>query len=242
MSLPKPYYNEDGITIYHGDARAILPFISADCLITDPPYGIGCTLGMGGGKKGDGGMWKDVAIAGDDSTLVRDEVLSLVPDMPYVVCASHKQSPPPGANVLLIWDKGEHTGAGDLAFPWKPHFEFIFVRGRGYWYGERRSSIIKINSVAGCVGRANDGMRHHPTEKPEGLMSYFIRRCHGTICDPFMGSGTTLRAAKDLGRKAIGIEIEERYVEIAIKRLQQSVLPLESIKPAEKDDEQLSLS
>lgn len=71
--------------------------------------------------------------------------------------------------------------------------------------------------------------RHHPNEKPQKMVRYFLERCSrkdDSILDPFMGSGTTLRAAKDLGRKAIGIEIEERYCEIAAKRMQQEVFDL----------------
>ena len=82
-------------------------------------------------------------------------------------------------------------------------------------------------------GRPSDVIRaprttneHHPTEKPVRLMSAILEWTQGVVLDPFMGSGTTLRAAKDLGRKAIGIEIEEKYCEIAAKRLSQEVLPL----------------
>lgn len=73
-----------------------------------------------------------------------------------------------------------------------------------------------------------DGRREHPTQKPLGLMRWCLTTAggSGTVLDPFMGSGTTLRAALDLGRRAIGIEIEERYCEIAARRLDQMVLPL----------------
>ena len=80
--------------------------------------------------------------------------------------------------------------------------------------------------ISGCTGIPYS--RNHPTEKPVELMKWCVSKAksEGLICDPFMGSGTTLRAAKDLGRKAIGIEIEEKYCEIAAKRLVQEVLPL----------------
>jgi site-specific DNA-methyltransferase (adenine-specific) len=104
---------------------------------------------------------------------------------------------------------------GDLSFPWKPDFEEIYVNGNGF-IGHRGSSVLCFNS------RIDSG-RHHPTEKPLELMTELISKTIGTILDPFMGSGTTLRATKDLNRKAIGIEIEEKYCEIAAKRMEQEV-------------------
>jgi DNA modification methylase len=222
----KPYYQDDAVTIYHGDCREILPNLADDSvIISDPPYGIAAKLGMGGGKKGDGGMWKGVTIEGDLDTSARDEILTGFDD--FAVFGSPRVPPPPGTKATLVWDKGEHTGAGDLSFPWKPCFELIFVAGRRWKSEHRGSAVIRVNAVAGCVGNANTGHRHHPFEKPVGIMTHL---CAKTTCalivDPFMGSGTTLRASKDLGRKAIGIEIEERYCEIAAKRMAQEVLAL----------------
>jgi site-specific DNA-methyltransferase (adenine-specific) len=109
---------------------------------------------------------------------------------------------------------------GDLAFPWKPDFEEIYIFGEG-WHGTRTSSVIFINV-------RTDSGRLHPTEKPAGLMSKFVGKSpNGLIVDPFMGSGTTLVAAKGYHRQAVGIELNERYCEIAANRLRQRVLPLE---------------
>lgn len=91
--------------------------------------------------------------------------------------------------------------------------------GEGF-SGHRGPGVLRYNGIS-----PNFVIRDHPTEKPLKLMKHLVSKCpDGTILDPFMGSGTTLRAAKDLGRQAIGIEIEERYCEIAAKRLAQGVL------------------
>lgn len=225
----KPYYQDDAVTIYHGDCRAILPQLEpVDLVLTDPPYGIGAKLGMGGGYKGDGGMWRGVKIDGDESLDARDDVVSMIGDLPYGIFCSPRTAWPAGTETVLVWDKGEHVGAGDLRFPWKPNFEFICLRGTEKWRAPRRdSSVLRFNACAGCVGNRNDGFRHHPFEKPVELLAYMVSRSWTSlILDPFMGSGTTLRAAKDLGRKAIGIEIEEKYCEIAAKRMAQEVLAL----------------
>lgn len=126
--------------------------------------------------------------------------------------------------MVLTWEKGEHVGMGDLSLPWKPNTEEIYVLGSGF-VGKRTGSVLKSLAIAGTVGQGALGTRHHPTEKPEALMAALITKCPpGTIADPFAGSGSTLVAAKSLGRRAIGVELEERYCEIAAKRLSQDVL------------------
>ena len=219
----KPYYQDESCTIYHGDAREILPRLQKGLIVTDPPYGIDLALGMGGGKKGSGGMWKGVKIKGDENISVRDEVLDMF--SAFAAFGSPRVSWPLNTKSVLVWDKGEHTGAGDLSFPWKPSFEFIFIAGSGWKSTKRTGGVIRVNAVAGCVGNDNKGMRYHPFEKPVAICGHLIARHESNlIIDPFMGSGTTLRAAKDLGRSAIGIELEEKYCEIAAKRLRQEVL------------------
>ena len=203
-----PYYDHAGITIYCGDCREILPLVEADVMVTDPPYGCSATTGRGGEYDG-------FLIVGDVDTAARDSVLSLWSG-PAILFGSPRISRP-SCRSVLVWAKGEHTGMGDLSFPWKPDYEEIYIIGDGF-AGARTSSVLQYNA-------RTDSGRMHPTEKPVVLMANLIRKCPpGAVLDPFMGSGTTLVAAKQLGRKAIGIEISERYCEIAAKRLAQEQL------------------
>jgi tRNA G10 N-methylase Trm11 len=212
----QPYYEHAGITIYHGDCREVLPLINdGDVLVTDPPYGIQFASGMGG-------FLGACRVANDESTAVRDWVLGFWGSRPAVIFGSWKIARPPDVKALLIWDKGPHVGMGDLLMPWRPNHEEIYVLGTGF-RGHRGSSILSYHAIS-----PNFVKRDHPTEKPLALMLDLIVKCPvGIILDPFAGSGTTLVAAKETGRHAIGIELEERYCEIAATRLQQEVLPLE---------------
>jgi DNA modification methylase len=174
------------------------------------------------------GRHGDCQIAGDQSEALRDQVLRLAKwKAAYVFGSPKVRKPFWDIRAVLIWDKGEHVGMGNLQIPWKPNYEEIYVLGDGF-KGRRDSSILKFNAIAGCVGRVTS--RLHPTEKPVDLLRYLLGKCDAqTVLDPFMGSGTTLRAAKDLGLKAIGIEIEEKYAEIAAKRMAQSVFDFEAV-------------
>jgi site-specific DNA-methyltransferase (adenine-specific) len=118
---------------------------------------------------------------------------------------------------VLVWSKGEHTGiGGDRLTCWKRDFELIGVSNNDELAGFRDTSVLRFMATRPRYG--------HVCEKPVDLICYLLRKLGGeSVCDPFMGTGTTLRAAKDLGRRAIGIEIEEKYCEIAAKRLSQEV-------------------
>lgn len=208
--MMNPYYQDAFVTLYHGDCREIMPRLVPDIVVTDPPYGCGATTGRGG-------TYDKFEIVGDKNTDLRDWLISVL-SCPWVIFGSPRISRPP-CRCVLIWHKGEHTGMGDLSFPWKPDYEEIYINGEGF-FGARTSSVLAFNA-------RTDSGRHHPTEKPVFLLSALLRKCPpGTVVDPFMGSGSTLRAAKDLGRKAIGIEIEERYAEIAAIRMAQEPLLL----------------
>lgn len=222
MLIRKPYYEEAGVTIYHGDCREILPTLpKVDLVLTDPPYGISYSSGMTGHH---GGVSLR-GIVGDEDTQLRDFVLNLTFPSPYIVFGSWKRPKPSSCRAVLIWEKGNHVGMGDLTFPWKPNIEEIYIGGDGF-SGHRGSSVLRINAPVSwnSVGFG----RQHAHEKPTRLISALLCKHPAMlVLDPFMGSGTTLRAAKDLGRECIGIEIEERYCEIAANRLRQSVLDLQ---------------
>lgn len=206
----KPYYSEDGCTIYHGDCREVLP-LEADLMLTDPPYGIEHSSNHGA-------SWSGTTIRNDNSTELRDWVIATW-EGPAFIFGTWKVMRPLTTRQVLIWDKGPAFGMGDLSFPWKNSFEEIYIIGNGF-SGTRDEAVLKGHLVVSWESKG----RCHPNEKPESLCAYLISKTSApVILDPFMGSGTTLRAAKDLGRKAIGIEIEEKYCEIAAKRLAQKV-------------------
>lgn len=223
----KPYYEHAGITIYHGDCREVLPQLdpSETVLVTDPPYGVAHRAGSACNSEGMANRrasWHGMKIQGDGSTATRDAVLEWATERPCLVFGVWKSPRPAGTVAMLVWDKGPAAGGGALNVPWKASWEEIYVLGRGF-VGHRGEGVIKGHWAVTWEWAG----RVHPHQKPVTLMVELIQKCPpGVILDPFMGSGTTLRAAKDLGRRAIGIEIEERYCEVAARRLSQEVLPL----------------
>ena len=195
MSL-KPYYERDGITIYHGDCREILPHLKADCVVTDPPFGVEYRQP----RVCPGRM----SVHGDDAWRFGR------PEIPFVVWGANNAEGYSDCG-WLVWDKERYGrdlfGDGELAACDQLKGVRVF------------SSRWDRQHGLGWTGL-------HPTEKPVSLIQWCLGFVPpGTILDPFMGSGTTLVAAKLERRKAIGIEIEERYCEIAAKRLSQGVLP-----------------
>jgi len=212
----KPYYDHKGITIYHGDCREVLPTLGqADLVLTDPPYGIGY-------KSRHTGI-VDREIVGDETTELRDWLLGCWLPRPMACFATWRCLPPVPPRGCLVWHK-TIGGMGDLSFPWRPSFELIWIYGQG-WRGYRGDAVLTAEIIQPRHPRYG-GNRTHPHQKPVSVMSQLILKAPDadTVLDPFMGSGTTLRAAKDLGRKAIGIEIEEKYCEIAAKRMAQEEL------------------
>lgn len=220
MTVMQPYYDDGTVTIYNGDCRRVLPTLTADVLVMDPPYGGSHASNWDAGE----GKWRGKAIAGDGSTELRDWVLEWWGSRPAIVFGSWKRPRPSDPRAVLVWDKGLAAGMGDLSVPWKPNWEEIYVLGDGF-HGRRDSGVISGHTV---VTWSTKG-RLHPNQKPVGLMRDLILKCPpGVILDPFAGSGSTLRAAKDVGRRAIGIEVDEAWCRVTAERLGQEVLPLDA--------------
>jgi hypothetical protein len=223
----KPYYEAEGIVIYHGDCREVLPqIVRSNCgaLVVDPPYGIAHQSDWTDALYGNvAAAYGDGSVAGDEDLTVRDYVLAWNAGAAALVFGSWKHSQPAGTHTVLVWDKGAASGMGDLSIPWKPSWEEIYVIGRGF-IGSRDEGVLKGFYVPPRISMG----RQHPMEKPVSLLRYLISKTpSGTVIDPCCGSGPTLRAAKDLGRRAIGIEISEAYCDLAARRLSQEVFPLE---------------
>jgi len=213
-----PYHEEEAGVIYCGDCKEILPLMpsmSVDLVLTDPPYGIKYPCDFH--KKGRGKLAKCSNypdIIGDEVPFDPTWILNL--GKPTVLWgANHFADKLPSKSGWLVWDKKrpDTLDQATVELAWTS-----FVKGarifRYLWNGMIRAG--------------NDDL-YHPTQKPVALMKWCLSlkwTPAGTVCDPFLGSGTTAVAAKELGRKFIGIEISEEYCRIAVKRLRQGVLPL----------------
>lgn len=217
-----PYYSHAGITIYHGDCREVmeewegLRCKSFDLLLTDPPYGTGDTRKNKSRTKL--AEARDYGVsAWDDRPAPQAIALARRLCSWQVVFGGNYYDLPP-SKCWLVWDKdnGQNDFA-DCELAWT-NFDKAVRKLTYRWHG--------MLQEPGCMRE----MRQHPTQKPEPVMRWALMHAPSTVrtvFDPFMGSGTTLVAAKRFGKLSIGIDIDERYCEIAAKRLSQEVLPLE---------------
>lgn len=217
-----PYYIDGSVCIYHGDCREVLEWLEADVLVTDPPYGRAWKQGTIYGHAKNAAS---TGIANDLDTTARDAALEMWGERPAIVFGDLMLPPPPATKLTGVYHKSDGAaGLRGAIGGVRRDCEAIYLvgcwpsglGGRSSLFGTRR----RTTGAAG-VAAANGG---HPHTKPDDVMGQLLLLTTGVIADPFMGSGSTLRAAKDLGRKAIGIEIDERYCEIAAKRLGQEVL------------------
>lgn len=216
--MSTPYYADEAVTLYHGDCREVTEWLMADVLVTDPPYGtesVGWDVSYGRGQNRRHGR-SDLApgvIANDATGATRDTALALWGARPALVFGSPRRPEPPGEWVdRLVWDK---TRLGMNAGPWRYRHETVFVT----------AGFVRTSDAASSVMTSFPEQADHIHGKPLGLMVELVGAAPpGVVADPFAGSGTTLVAAKRLGRKVIGVELDERYCEIASKRLAQGAL------------------
>lgn len=212
----KPYYDDGrGIVIYNGECWDIVPSLPAvDLVLTDPPYGIDHPCDFHSRGRGALAACRDYPKVNGDNRPFDPEPWLVWPCILWG--ANHYASRLPDSGGWLVWDKErpDDLDQATCELAWSNVVKGV-RRLRYLWNG---------------MIRKGDDELYHPTQKPVELMAWCLQlrwtKDFQTILDPYMGSGTTLRAAKDLGRKAIGIEIEERYCEIAARRLAQEVLAL----------------
>ena len=223
----KPYYQDDLVTLYHGDCLGVSEWLSADVLVTDPPYGIDYK-GIWNYIEGQANKTKPVPkpISNDSEVTVRDLVLNAWGDKPGIAFGSWRVARPPRTEHRLIWHKaGMAPGPVSMAFQLQD--EEIYIWGKGFKKTSPPLRSVIRTQEARPIEVSKIG---HPTPKPIGLMEILIDRCpDGVIADPFAGSGATLIAARNLGRTAIGVELEEKSCELIAKRLSQQAFDLEGL-------------
>ena len=209
MSVTTPYYEDDHVTIFHADCSLISEWlVDGEVLVTDPPYGIDyhsnsrrATLPR--------------SIEGDKDTRLRDNVLDWWGERPALVFGTWRIPRPSATRALLVWDTKGALGMGAMDLPWKPAHQEVYVIGSGFT-GARTTDVLRHAPVQSM---ASNG-RLHPHQKPVELLEELIAKCPpGVIVDPFMGVGSTLVAARACGRRAIGVEVNERYCALAVERL-----------------------
>lgn len=211
-----PYYQDDYITLYHADCLQHLDMLNqADVMVTDPPYGINWGVPERKGRK------EIVSIANDKDTAARDKILKVWGGKPAVVFGAPHLPYPNDTKQILVWEKEMDSGVLGTVAGFRRNWEAIYLIGSFPKKPASKSSILKPGVASTRLARDVG----HAHAKPISLMEGLIEQCPpGTIVDPFAGSGSTLRAAKNLGHQAIGFEIEEKYCEITAQRLAQETL------------------
>lgn len=226
----RPYYQDPDVTLYLGDCREVAPQLprgSVDVMITDPPYGVAFRSNMAVQRA------KFDVMSGDDNPHWVVHAIGLC--LPVIRRSRHIyvfgpfdfDGLPIGATAELIWDKGQ-AGMGNLTVPWGPAHERIIFgayvpskfdreHGKASLAARlRRGSVLHVP----CLNSSQ--ISAHPTEKPVMLLRQLIESSSligETVFDPFAGSGSTLEAAVVEGRRAVGIELDERYAETIAERM-----------------------
>ena len=229
------YFSNDYVELHHGDCREIIPqLVVCDLLLTDPPYGFNFKSGRSTNHEN---------IIGDISTDLGDQVLievtKKIKSRRHCYVFGKWTLPEMWASQCeLVWNK-ENVGMGDLSLPWAPQHETIQFgvytpsranRDRG---DGKLSARLRKGSVLSSMRKNSRGSLRHPTEKPVDILRQMIESSTvigETVLDPFCGSGSTLVASILEGRKAIGIEIEEKYCKISAERCELASKAIDTVK------------
>ncbi len=212
--MTAPYYQDDLVTLYHGDCRKVTEWLEADVLVTDPPYGIAWKKGQNNAA----GSTAHAGIQNDGDTSVRDAALTAWGSRPAVMFGSFRAPFPSGVCQTLVWRKPIDAGVVGSTTGYRTDTELIFLLGRHQQRPPSRSSVLVTDGGVAAYRNA------HPHSKPLRLLQQLIEWTNGTVADPFAGSGSTLFAAKILGRRAVGVEMDESYCELAASQLAQDTL------------------
>lgn len=217
-----PYYTDDQVTLYHGDSREVTEWLAADVLVTDPPYGV--ALGVASDKRaGQHGLAKGSYDTYEDTYENLVSVIAPIIEVGLhatkrgaVFSGPHLQELPKAAAIGGIYCP---AASGRHSWGFKTFLPVLFYGTDPLLNKGARPNVIQSSAAAEKNG--------HPCPKPIEWMRWLVDRVSlpgEVVCDPFAGSGTTLEAAKYLGLRAIGVELDERYCEIAARRLTQDVL------------------
>jgi site-specific DNA-methyltransferase (adenine-specific) len=196
-------------------------------MVNDPPYGIGWVRPY---LKGAHNPAPHAGIKNDMDTSARDQALKAWGDKPALVFGSARAAFPDDWRRMLVFEKPLNSGLIGTRLPWFNNWEPIFLMGSWPDQTPTRSAVVKTSepSASGYSGYATRA--GHPHAKPQDVMTRLIEMCPpGVIADPFAGSGSTLIAARNLGRKAVGVELEESYCETIVKRLSQQAFIFDEV-------------
>lgn len=231
MSLPAPYYQDSSVTLFHADWREIIECLPKEqaALICDPPYGIGYV--HGGGGNGKHPRRNKEPVHGDDRPFEPAPWLNRWENIIFWGADHFSERLPHGR--FLAWDKLN----GLESFDSFSDVEFAWHSRRG------ASRVFRYLWKGICQAGEKEGGREHPTQKPVCLMRWCIEQAGlpAIVVDPFAGIGPTLIAAKELGLRAVGVEIVEEYCEVAARRLSQEFLPFEDAAARRLQQEVLAL-
>ncbi len=216
---PTPYYEDPWCTIYLGDCRGIISSLSGvDCILTDPPYGIQTNIDSsrwtGGRAANRFHVQKHRPIVGDQESF--DPAHLLWAQQCILWGANNYSSRLPDSAGWYVWDK--RKGVEDSRMP--------LSDGELAWTNICKGVHTFRNRWCGLLRDTELGEHYHPTQKPVALMRWCLEQMHAPVCvlDPYMGAGSTLVAAKELGIRSIGIEVDEQYCALAVRRLRQESL------------------